>query len=536
MKKLFFTKAIALSILFCSANTFTQAQAPNIQWHKCVGGSGDEYFQNVIKLHDGNYLFFGATASTDGDLKAKHGGNDAFLLKTNGAGNIIWKKTYGGSGDDFFNYVVETSNGNLYAIGNSTSNDGQVHGNHGGDIYGDVWIVKTNCNGNFLQQHCYGGSGDELAFDAILTCDNKIAFTGWSSSNDGDVSGNHGDYDAWIVKLKSNGSIKFSTMLGDTGYDDMSAIHEINGQYIVTGTKASVPSTTDHLENYYDAHAALLDNSGNIIWYHTYGGTRSDDGNFSVLTNDGNCVITGHTSSNDGDVPDNVGFNSWVWKIDVANNGNIIWQTHFGVVNDTAAGFSVFPTHDGGFVVVGAIAPNEEAPFSTWDAYMGKVDADGTLLWTKQFGGSDFDALSGGVEEGDNSLLISGYTFSNDGDVSGNHGNTDCWMVNLSAAGARISEGSGSPFEKSEVGTGWKTYPNPFSTSTTISFSLSQSQNVSLKVYDVNGRLIKTLASTIFEEGEHQIVWNAEEVNAGIYFLKMQAVEFLKTEKLIVTK
>jgi len=81
-----------------------------------------------------------------------------------------------------------------------------------------------------------------------------------------------------------------------------------------------------------------------------------------------------------------------------------------------------------------------------------------------------------------------------------------------------------------------KIAPNPVSSSTTISFSLDQSQNVSLKIFDLNGRLIETLASTIYEEGEHSIEWNAENVDAGMYFLKVQTATYPKTERLIVTK
>ena len=79
-------------------------------------------------------------------------------------------------------------------------------------------------------------------------------------------------------------------------------------------------------------------------------------------------------------------------------------------------------------------------------------------------------------------------------------------------------------------------YPNPFSNSTTISFSLSQSQKVSLKIFDVSGRLVSTLADKVFESSENEIVWNAADVNAGIYFLQFQSAENLETEKLIVTK
>ncbi|HLG34364.1 MAG TPA: exo-alpha-sialidase [Bacteroidia bacterium] len=78
--------------------------------------------------------------------------------------------------------------------------------------------------------------------------------------------------------------------------------------------------------------------------------------------------------------------------------------------------------------------------------------------------------------------------------------------------------------------------PNPFSGSTVISLSLTQSQKVSLNIFDVNGRLVTTLADASFEEGDHEITWNAAEVNAGVYFLQFQSAENLKTEKLILTK
>lgn len=79
-------------------------------------------------------------------------------------------------------------------------------------------------------------------------------------------------------------------------------------------------------------------------------------------------------------------------------------------------------------------------------------------------------------------------------------------------------------------------FPNPVSNSTTISFSLRQSQHVCLKIVDVSGRLVSTLADKIFEAGENEITWNAAEVNAGIYFLQFQTSENLQTKKLIVTK
>jgi hypothetical protein len=78
--------------------------------------------------------------------------------------------------------------------------------------------------------------------------------------------------------------------------------------------------------------------------------------------------------------------------------------------------------------------------------------------------------------------------------------------------------------------------PNPVTQSTTITFTLAQSENISVKIFDMNGKLIAVLADKTFEEGDNQIVWDATTVNAGIYFMSFQSPEFSKMEKLVVTK
>jgi len=79
-------------------------------------------------------------------------------------------------------------------------------------------------------------------------------------------------------------------------------------------------------------------------------------------------------------------------------------------------------------------------------------------------------------------------------------------------------------------------FPNPVSNSTTISFSLPKSEKISLKIFDVNGRLVTILSEQVFEAGENELVWNADDVCAGIYFFQFQTAENLQTVKLIVTK
>ena len=79
-------------------------------------------------------------------------------------------------------------------------------------------------------------------------------------------------------------------------------------------------------------------------------------------------------------------------------------------------------------------------------------------------------------------------------------------------------------------------YPNPFNPLTTLRFALPSEVKVILEVYDINGRLIKELQSGIMEAGYHSVVWNAQSTASGIYFVKLHAGEFLKTQKLMLVK
>ena len=537
MKKIL-TKVLALSILVCSANQPTNAQTPNIHWQKCLGGSGDDFAQNIIKLADGNYLTCGFTNSTDGNFNATHGDYDAFLVKTNAAGHIIWKKTYGGSSFDALYNMLETSNGDIYAIGTTYSNDGQVSGKHGGAGDGDVWFTKVTSQGHLLSQHCYGGSGDEWAQGINRTSNNKIVFSGSTSSNDGDVSNNHGDYDGWVVELNTNGTIKFSVTVGSAGYDEFTRVAEINGKLLVAGTTSSVPFSDPNMEDYADANVAKLDHSGNIIYYRTYGGSGGDTGNAMVTTPDGNAVITGHIASTDGDGTGNTGYNVWMWKIDVANNGNIIWNSFLGIPNFNSTGFNIMASHDGGFVVVGAAGHEISPPYDTFDGYVIKTDAYGNRLWNIQFGGSQTDSFNGVVEENNGSLFAVGYTASDDGDIVGYHGGPgDALLVNIDGNGCHHNHRDANNSFGSD-NFSLNSFPNPFSSSTTISFSLSQPEKVSVKIFDMAGRLVKILANTEMQAGRHQLEWNTanENINAGIYFLKIETKEYAETKNVVIVK
>ena len=302
---------------------------------------------------------------------------------------------------------------------------------HGAAGTDDVWLVRTNSKGILTKERCFGGSGSESTFDLgmseglLISKNGYILFTGETNSTDGDLFNLHhyGDYDGWVVKIDTaTFTIVKANTIGDANYDALYNINEINGYFLVTGTKATKEYNGpfhDSIEDYYKAFAAKLDTVGlDTIWYKKYGGSGSDDCNASVVSSDVNLVLTGHAASSDGDCIRNNGFNTWTWKINI-NNGDTIWQNFTGVSTDTSAAFNMIATHDGGFAAVGGILHTLN-PFLA-DAYVVKIDAFGKTQWTKRFGGSGNDQLLCGVEENNGSILLGGLTSSKDGDVSGYH-------------------------------------------------------------------------------------------------------------------
>ena len=423
-KNLLFGSFLILS--FSVLPPLEPGQEPQIHHLKCIGGTGEDGIYYVIKLRDGNYLSCGYTDSKDGDFNVRNGNFDAFLVKTNADGDIIWKKTYGGSHDEVFYNIMETASGDLLAVGTAGSND-KVTNHHGIPGTDDIWLVKINSSGQLINERCYGGSKSESTWELgmsegiMIDRNGNILFVGQTNSNDGDVSGNHGDYDGWLVKVNpSTFDIIKSTTIGTVNYEAAYNVYEINGDLFVTGCNSAVPFTTTNdkiLEDNGGGFATKIDAvTFNTIWYRSYGGSGSEYCNASVISQDGNLVLTGHAASTDGDCVGNNGkFNTWTWKINVTD-GSIIWKNFTGAQKHAAA-FNLVSTQDGGYAALG-LAIEESNP----DAYVVKIDANGRTQWTKSFGGSGLDMFLGGTEINNGSILLGGMTLSKDGFITDFHG------------------------------------------------------------------------------------------------------------------
>jgi hypothetical protein len=204
-----------------------------IQWQKSLGGTMQERGFAIQQTSDGGYVVAGETYSIDGDVSGKHGLNDFWVVKLSSSGTIEWQKCYGGNGDDWANAIQQTSDGGYIVAGKSGSADGDVTGHHG---YNDYWVVKTDGSGNIQWQKSLGGIDDDYANSVSQTPDGGYIVAGDAQSTSGDITGHHGHTDCWVVKLDANGALQWQKSLGGTGYDyGFSVKPTVNGGYIVTG-------------------------------------------------------------------------------------------------------------------------------------------------------------------------------------------------------------------------------------------------------------------------------------------------------------
>src|SRR5260221_8114953 len=122
---------------------------------------------------------------------------------------IQWQKCLGGTGSEQANSIRETTDGGYIVAGGSSSNNGDVSGNHS-TLTTDYWIAKISGNGTLQWQKCLGGTGYDVAYAIEQTTDGGYIVAGYTNSTNGDVTGNHSNfYDEWIVKLDSSGIIQW---------------------------------------------------------------------------------------------------------------------------------------------------------------------------------------------------------------------------------------------------------------------------------------------------------------------------------------
>jgi len=291
----------------------------NMEWEQTFGGSSRDEARSVQQTMDGGYIIAGSTGSYGA------GGGDFYLIKTDALGDMVWEKTFGGSGSDEARSVQQTPDGG-YIIAGMT------------DSYGagswDFYLVKTDASGNMTWEQTFGGSDYEDAYSVEQTTDGGYILAGATESYGA------GWADVYLVKTDASGNMTWEQTFG--GIDDEFAYtveQTTDGGYIIAGEKYSFGTDS------YDFYLVKTDALGNMEWEQTFGGSNYDAAYSAEQTTDGGYIMAGATTSYGEGLRD-------VYLIKVDTSGNIEWEKTIGGSSHDFA-YSVKQTTDGGYILAG---------------------------------------------------------------------------------------------------------------------------------------------------------------------------------------
>jgi hypothetical protein len=341
---------------------------PDTIWTKTYGGTADDFGFSVVQTADGGYIVSGSTlsfgtggdvflvrTSTNGDpvwtlnyggssydeglsvIQTVDGGfatvgftysfgagsQDVYLIRTDADGGVLGTRTYGGSSSDEGRSVIETADGGFAVAGNTYSF---------GAGLSDVYLIRTDANGDTLWTRTYGGSSYDKCYSAVQTGDGGFVMAGYTKSTGA------GEEDVYLIRTDANGSLLWSQTYGGSEKDIGHSVAKVTGGgFIIAGYTYSYGAGGA------DVYLIRTNANGTPLWTQTYGSNVNDHGFSVAQTSDSSFVIAGNT----------IGAGGYdIYLIGTDTSGDTLWTQTFGR-SSSEEGHSVARTADGGFIVGG---------------------------------------------------------------------------------------------------------------------------------------------------------------------------------------
>lgn len=260
-------------------------------WATRLNKSNYQTPRGLWALSDGGFLIVGTTSN------GSFGGEDIILIKTDGTGNVLWAKDYGGIQEDRGFSVLETSNGNIMIAGTTISF---------GSGERDAYLIQTDADGNMLWSRTYGGAEHDNFFNIQPGPGNTFVLTGPTFSY------GQGQHDIWAMQLDELGNIIWANLFG-TSQDEHSRIirPSPDGGWFILGHRGPGYQVA------YDGLILKLNDQGELQWTRSFGGAgRELLGNFIINRAADRMLISGHTNSTPSGTND-------IFYVDLDLQGNL---------------------------------------------------------------------------------------------------------------------------------------------------------------------------------------------------------------------
>jgi hypothetical protein len=492
-----------LSTAFYLLPTVSIAQ---ITFERTYGDTASDSGRSVQQtVPDGGYIIVGHTYSFGAGMI------DIYLIKTDSLGDTLWSKTYGGTDDDWGSSVQQNSDGGFIIVGNT--------GSFGAGLR-DVYLIRTNSSGDTLWTKTYGDSDIDNGRSVKQTQDGGFIISGFTYSFGADW------YDVYLFRTNSFGDTLWTKTYGGIAQDNGWSVQETSdGGFVIAGYTYSFGTGGS------DVYLIRTNSTGDTLWTKTYGGIGRDYGRSVQQTQDGGFIISGNTYSYGAGYSD-------VYLIRTNSTGDTLWTKTYGDTN-WDYGYSVQETSDGGFIIAGETSSYGAG---SYDLYLIRTDSTGNALWTKTYGGTDWDNGYSVQQTSDGGFIIVGTT------LSFGAGSGDIYLIKTDSLGNVFvgieEEPDSGGFRNAEFGL-LQNQPNPFNKLTAISYQIpltpfnkggQRGIPVRLAIYDITGRLVETLVEKPHKPGVYQVQWDGKDQSSGIYFYRLQSGNYTDTKKLILLK
>jgi len=530
---------IFLSLFFTASTVFSQDFS--ILTQKSIGGTGDDSGRLLPDpQNNGEYFLISSSKSgISGDkTEPSNGGVDVWIVKLDNNFNVLWDKSYGGSGDDVF-WSAFINNGFIYIATQTSSNQS---GDKTMDLFStepypsNIWILCLDLSGNLIWQQQFGGTNVETRPYLIPYTQTTFLM---SCSSRSPVSGNKttalkGLDDTWLVEVNySDGSIAQQKSVGTDANDNVKSIKRVsNGNILLSITTGGDINGDKTVSSFGldDIWLIEMDNSLNIVKQSGFGGNSVEDRGYIAEIEDAYYLTISTYSDASGNKSENSFGDTDVWLVKMDKDFTIIWDKTIGG-NYTEYGGTVFKNANGKLVLFATSqsipSGNKTSPRygSSYDSWIVLLNEDGDLLEQYTLGGNGSDGCE--IIEYPNDptkLLFYGASDSPMGSgvkTSPVIGGSDIWLGVIDASNVLTTSNL-------TVGE-FSVYPNP----TKNSLFINSSSEVEYQAWisDLNGKQVSSIKKNTFI-GE--AVLDVKSINSGVYFLNISTKFGNQIKKIII--
>jgi hypothetical protein len=442
----------------------------------------------------------------------------------------LWTKVLGGLENERSYKVRAVSTGGCIIAGNTSSSSGIFSTNHGQT---DGFLIRLDAQGNVLWSRCYGGTAQDYLYDVAENPAGNFVASGEAGSNDGDLSGT-GLGLGWVIYVSGTTGVVSNSiaLLGPNSgspdfLENFTIIKRLDdgSGYLVSGFTS--PDFSNF--NLDDIWVAKVNFAGTVLWSKKYGSTSARDGSAAIVdAGNGEFYIAGLLGGSGG-FSNYLGGAGDGFLIKCNSNGDTLWTKNYGG-SDWEYFNDAFRDNAGDLYLCGFSRSSNgmltnQPSYGLADYWVVKVNALGDTIYTKRFGGNTFDAITSAAGTGTpDEFVVCGRTESNDGWVWGANGGRDIWVVKFGPVATSVDHKNK---EARAIA-----FPNPFEHSFNLRIENCIDKNVNIKVINLAGKEVYQKQMAMLQNSEN-ISIDMKGLAAGFYFLQIRTGSAVLEYKLI---